>query len=102
MPPTKNIPSAPSFVKTLEHGRRIKVVYLNLFNHPIPSCFGVNDEYIPNPMLDLRLIPLFMFERFVIAFDPNGSKCNTPKEVPNFILFCIFWESFPQTMFGSN
>jgi hypothetical protein len=80
--PPENIPSAPSFVKTLEHGCRQEAANLNLFNHSIPCGFGVNDESIPNPVLDLRLVPLFMIEHFVVAFNPNGPKCNTPKEVP--------------------
>jgi hypothetical protein len=95
--PTKNIPSAPSFVKALEHGHRGETANLDLFNHPVPSCIGVHDEFIPNPMLDFRLVPFFMIEHFVIVFDPNGPKRNTPKEVPNRNLFAIFfWESFPQ------
>jgi len=86
---TKNIPSAPSFVKTLQHGRHGEAANLYLFKHPILSHFGVNDELIPNPMLDLRFVPLFMVERIVIAFNPNDPKRNTPKEVLNFNLFAV-------------
>ena len=103
MSPTEDIPSAPSFVKTLEHGRRRETANLNLLNHSIPCGFGINNEIIPNPVLDLRLVPLFMIKHFVVAFNPNGPKCNTPKEVPNLIFFAVFFlESFLQTMFVSN
>ena len=43
-----------------------------------------NDKLIPNLLLDLRLMPLFMVEHFVIAFNPNDPKRNAFKEVPNF------------------
>jgi hypothetical protein len=37
----------------------------------------------------------------VIAFDPDGPKRNTPKEVPNFHLFAIFWGNlFPSSNFA--
>ena len=91
VPPTKNIPSAPGFVKTLEHGYRREAANLNLLNDPIPRLFGVNDELIPIPMLDLRLVPLFMIEHFVIMLNPNGPKRNAPKEVPSFNLFAVFF-----------
>ena len=87
----------------MEHGRRIEAANLNLFNNPIPSHLGVNDEFIPNPLLDLRLVPLFMVEHFVITFDPNSSKRNAPKEVPNFNHRASFFEDpFPKQRLASN
>ena len=71
MPLIENIPSAPGFVKTFKDGRRRKLIDLNLFNHPFPRRFGVSNKLIPNLLLDLRLMPLFMIEHFVIAFDPD-------------------------------
>lgn len=100
---TKNIPSTPSFVQTLEHGRCIEATNLNLFNYPIPGRLGVNDEFISDPMLDLRLVPLFMVEHFVITFDPNGPKRNAPKEVPNFNHFAVFlMDPFPKQRLASD
>jgi hypothetical protein len=90
VPPTKNIHSAPGFVKTLEHGCCRGAANLNLLNHPIPRLFGVDDELIPNTILDVRLVPLFMIEHFVIMLDPDGPKRNAPKEVPSFNLFAVF------------
>ena len=87
-------------VKALEHGHYEETATLDLFNHLIPSRHGVNVECVPNPIFDLRLVPLFMIERFVITFDPNGPKHNAPKEVPNFNHFAIFvGNPFPKQCF---
>ena len=50
----------------------------------LPSHSGANDEFIPNSLLDLGLVSLFMLEHFIVTFNPNGLKHNAPKEVPNF------------------
>jgi hypothetical protein len=73
---TKNIPSAPGFVEALKHSHRREGVNLDLFDHPFPCRFGIDDEFIPNPLLNLRLVPLFMIKHFVVPFDPNGPKRN--------------------------
>ena len=75
----------------MEHGRHGEVVNLNLFKHPFPCRLNINDEFIPNPVLDLRLMSLFMVEHFVVALDQDGPTCDTFKEVPNFdFCFTIF------------
>jgi hypothetical protein len=90
MPPTKNIPSTPSIVKTPEHCRCGEAANLDLFDHLFPRNLGVDNEFIPNAMFDPRFMPLFMVEDFVIAFNPIGPKSNAPKEVPNFNILPYF------------
>ena len=87
---TKDISSTPSFVKTLEHGRCREAANFDLFHQTVPHSFGVNDEFVPNSMLDLEHMPLFLVKHFVVTFDPNCLECNAPKEVPNFNFFAVF------------
>ena len=54
----------------------------DLFHHPVPCNFGIDNEFVSNAMRDFSNIPLFMIKHFVIAFDPNGSKSNSPKKMP--------------------
>ena len=88
--PTKDIPSSPCLVGALEHSRSCKAPNLHLLDHPFPCCLGVDDEFIPNTVFDLRLMSLFMAKHLVVAFIPNGPKRNTAKKVPNFDLFAKF------------
>lgn len=71
---------------------------VDLFNYPILCRFGINDEFIPNPMLNLGFMPLFVVEHFVIPFDPNGPKRNALKEVSIFFdYFAVFLRNnFPK------
>jgi hypothetical protein len=55
----------------LEQGHNGEATNLDLLNHPFPRHLGIHDEFIPNAVFDLRLMPLFV-EDFIIAFDPNG------------------------------
>ena len=80
VPPIENIPSTPHLVKTLEDGHNIEVVDLDLFDHPFLCRLGKDNESFPNMMLDLRHVPLFMVEHFVIALNPNGPKRNPPPQ----------------------
>lgn len=57
-------------------------------------AFGVNHKLVPNHLLDLRLMSLFMFKHFVITFYPNGPKRNASKEVPIFDHFAILFGIF--------
>ena len=94
---TKNAPRSPGFVEALKHSHGRKTVDLNLFKHPLPSHSGVNDEFIPNSLLDLGLVPLSMVEHFIITLNPNGPKRSAPKEVPNFDHFTkLFGDPFPK------
>ena len=95
VPPAKDNPGAPSFVKPLEHGRRGETTNLNLLDHPIPCHFGINDELLPNPVLDLSLMSLYAVEHFVITFNSNGPKRDAPREVPNFDFFFFHTSSEP-------
>ena len=61
-------------VKTLEHGYNGEATDLNMFDDLFPHRLGVNDEFISNTVLDLRLMPVFMVEHFVVALNPNGPK----------------------------
>lgn len=85
MPPTKDVPRTPRAIKLLEHGHCKKTTNLDMFDHLVPSRLGIHDEFIPNSELDLRFVPLFTVEHFVIAL--NGTKRDAPKEVPDFNLF---------------
>lgn len=87
--PTKNIPISPSTVKALEHGRNKEIANFVLFDHPFPRHLGVHDEFILNAMLDFRLMPLVTVDNFVIAFNLNGPKCDTLKEVPFFLIIFL-------------
>ena len=97
VPSTKHIPTSPGFVEALKHGRRREAANLNVFKDLFPRRFDVNDEFVTNPLLDLRLIPLFMVKHFVITLDPNDPERGASKEVPNFDHFAIlFGNSFPE------
>jgi hypothetical protein len=87
--PTKDIPSTPRLVEILEQSRSKEAANLNFLIYMFSCRLGVNDEFIPNIVFDLRLVPLFMVEHFVVAFNPNGPKCNTAKKVP--IFYFIFY-----------
>lgn len=50
-----------------------------------PCRLSVNEEFIPNTVFDLRLVPLFIVENFVVTYNPNGPKRDTAKKVPNFL-----------------
>lgn len=63
----------------MEHGYSREITNLNLFEHPFPSRLGMDDEFIPNAMFDLRIMPMFVTKHFVIPLDPNGPQCNAPK-----------------------
>lgn len=94
--PTKHILGALSFVKPSEHGHHGETTNINLLDHPIPCCFGINDELISNPVHDLRLMLMFAIEHFVVA-NPNGPKRGAPKEVKMFwYLYRTSYESFPK------
>ena len=80
---TKDTPSSPSIIKTLKHGHCQEVTNFHLFDHPLPRHLGVNDEPIPNPVLDIGFMPLLMVEHFIIVFNPYGPKCNSSKKMPN-------------------
>lgn len=80
------VPSSPSFIEALEYGHCKEATNLSFSQHTFPSRLGVNDEFIPNQMLDLSFMPLFV----VVPFNPNGSKCNAPQKVPNFDHFTVF------------
>ena len=84
----------PSLVKTLKHGRCKKFANRNLFEHEVPSRFGVDDKFIPNVVLDLRLVPLLMVEHLVITFNSNGPECNALKRCQILI--------FPPHFLGSH
>lgn len=60
-----------------------------MFEHLVPSRLCIKNELIPNAMFHLRFMPLFVNERFVIPFYPNGPNDNTYKKVPNYGLFLI-------------
>ena len=77
-------------VKTFKHGHSGEGTNLTLVDHPFPRRLGVDDEFIPNLMFDLGLVPLFMVENMSIAFDPNGPKHDATKEMPNFDLLAKF------------
>ena len=87
VPPTKDISCSPSFVKSLKHGRGGKFANLYLFDNPFPCTLGINDKFVPNAVLNLGLMSLFMIEHFVIAFNSYNPKCNTSKKVPDFDFF---------------
>ena len=98
MPLAKDIPSTPYLVKTLQHGRNIEVVNLNLFDHMFMCRLGIDNEFNPNAVLDLRLMPLLMVEHFVIALNPNGPKCDPSKKVSSFDIFAYFLGIFSPMM----
>jgi hypothetical protein len=75
----------------LEHGRNRDDVNLDLFEYPFPSRLGIDDELTPNAVLDLRFMPVFGIEDFLITLNPNGSQCNASTEVQILIFF------FPRT-----
>ena len=63
------------FVKAMEHGHgNFFFANLNMLDHPFPCRFGVDDKFIPNVVLDLRLVPLFMVEYSVIVHNVTFSK----------------------------
>lgn len=67
-----------------------KLANFHLFHHPIPRTFGVNDKLVPDSLLDLRLMSLFMVKKIIIAFDPNEPQHNASKEVPDHDHFVEF------------
>jgi hypothetical protein len=82
----------------LEHGYGRVSTNLDLFEHAIPRCFGVDNEFIPDAVLDLRFMPLLVVENLVIVFNPNNPKCNAPKKVPNLDLLTVFLgKPFPES-----
>ena len=80
---TKNIPSAPCIVKTLKEGFGQECTDHNILHHPLPCKLDVHHEVIPNEVLDLRLVPLFLIGHPVISLDPNSHEGNATEEVPN-------------------
>ena len=90
VPSTKDIPSAPCLIKTLEHGRNGETANRNSFNHPFPHRLGVDNKFIPNTVCDFEFMPLFMVKNFVILLNPNGAMRDTPKGMPNFNHFTIY------------
>ena len=91
VPPLKDIPSAPSFVKPLEHGHSGEAANLKFFDHPFPYCLAVNDELIPNPVLTLILMPLFVVGHFDIAFNPNVPKHDVPLRRCQLLIFLPYF-----------
>ena len=67
----EDIPCASCLVKTLEHGHNIVVVNIDMLDHSFPCRLGVDDEFIPNTMFDLRFTSLFKVKHFVIVFNPK-------------------------------
>jgi hypothetical protein len=72
VPPTNDIPSTPTLVKLLQHGHSREIANFDLFNHPVSCCLGIDNEFIPNALLDLRYMSLSAVEHFVITLNPNG------------------------------
>ena len=89
--PTKNIPCAPSIVKTFQHSFRGELIDFDVFQHPSPCRFGIDNKFIPNPMLDFSSRPLFLVEKLIITFDPNGPMGNPPKEMSDLNLLTILF-----------
>ena len=57
----------------------------------------IDDEFIPNLVFDFRDVLLFLIKTIVVAFNPNGLKCDTFKEVPNVNFLAIFFRNpFPK------
>lgn len=89
--PIKDVPSDPRLVKTFKQGHNGKATNLDLLNQPFPRHLGLHIKIIPNAVFDIRLVPLFMIEDFVITFDPNGPQCDATKEVHILICFQNFF-----------
>jgi hypothetical protein len=89
--PTQHIPHAPSVVKTSQQSFRGEPADFDVFQHPSPCRFGIDNKFIPNSMLDSSSHPLFMVENLVITFDPDGPKGNPAKEMPDLYLFTILF-----------
>lgn len=84
----------PSFVEALKDGCHGKYIILNWFDHSFSSHYGVDDELIPNPLVDLGLTSLFVVTYFVVAFEPDGPKRNVFKNMPNLDHFTKFIRKF--------
>ena len=79
MPSTQNLPISLSLIETLKQGNRRETTFLDLSQNPLPSHLGIDDEFIPNLVLDFRDVPLLLVKTLVVAFNPNGPKCDTSK-----------------------
>lgn len=89
--PTENVPSSPSFVETLDESFHRKPTDLNQFHYLVPGCFGVDNELVPNTVLNLGLMSLFVVKHLIIMFNSDGSKGNASKEMPNFNQLAVFF-----------
>ena len=99
MPFTKDTPSPPGIVKALEHSCHWKHANPNLFHHTIPSRFSIYNEFIPNHVFNLWIVPLYLVEHFVILFDLDGPKCDASKKVPNLNFWAIFtWKPLSEQL----
>lgn len=54
-----------------------------MLDHPLPCCHGINEQFIPNAVVDLSLVLLFTIKHFIIALNPNNPQCNASKKVLN-------------------
>ena len=69
----------------------------NLINHLFPNDLPIDNKIVPILVFDLGLMPMFMVEHLIIAFNPNTLKSNSPWKVPDFKLFAVlFGNSYPK------
>ena len=68
---TKDIPSnAPSFIEAFKEGFGQKGTNLSILDHPLMCNLGIQNKVdIPNEMVDLRLMPLFLIEHSIVWMD---------------------------------
>ena len=69
----------PCFVEPLKHCHSGEATNFDLFKDPFPRRLGVDNEFIPHALFDLRFMPMFMVEYFVIPFNPDGSQSDAPE-----------------------
>ena len=74
-------------VKTLVHGGNKEATNLDLFDHSFPRRFGVSNEFIPNAVFDLGLMPMSMVKHFVTTLNPNGPKNDNPERRCQILIF---------------
>jgi hypothetical protein len=95
--PRKDISSSQVLLKPWSMATAKKRMLILISSTTRFHDFGIDDENIPNLILDFRHVPLFMVKHFVITFNPDGPNCNASKQMPNLNVFAeLFGNPFPK------
>jgi hypothetical protein len=69
-------PPPEGLIEILEHGHNGEAANMHLFDHSFSSCLGIDDEFVPDAVLDLQFTSISVIEHFIITFNPNGNALN--------------------------